>query len=163
MSNGKEEKVDQKRGIRIDWSNVVTTAISTLVAAVFVGAAVIVWKASYEQDKRIREIVSAASTNLLLADIKQDEAQKALTEELGALRTAFEGQRAELARLTALFTNRFATSTVAGVVGVLSEKSPSWDEYVFRGRTNARNLNLQIQQQVQQRWNPQLQNGQQQK
>src|SRR5258708_3306230 len=109
MSNEADERPDRKRRINIDWSSVVTNAISTLVAAVFVGAAVIVWTATVEQDRKIQERVNAASTNLLLTDIKQEEAQKTLTEEVGALRFAIESQRAEIVRLATLLTNRTDT------------------------------------------------------
>lgn len=37
----------------INWNSIVTNAVSTLVAAVFVGAAVVVWNAATTIDERI--------------------------------------------------------------------------------------------------------------
>jgi len=154
MSDAKEEPAEQKKRSNVDWSGIVTNAISTLVAAVFIGAAVIVWNAAIGQKQEIQNAVKEASDKLLHTDIQQEEAQKALTDEVGALRAAIESQRAEIAKLATLLTNRMDTSHLAGAVGVLNAAKPSWDEYVYRGRTNAKNLNEQIQQQVQQRWDP---------
>jgi len=148
MGDEQENNANKMRGITIDWSSVVTNAISTLVAAVFVGAAVFMWNSAAEQDKRIQSAVADAESKLTVTDVKQEEVQKALTEQIGALRSAIDVQRAEITRLASLLTNRTDSSAVTAV---LSPAQITWDEYLYRGQTNANNLNKQIQEKVQQR------------
>ena len=148
MGDEQENNANKMRGITIDWSSVVTNAISTLVAAVFVGAAVFMWNSAAEQDKRIQSAVADAESKLTVTDVKQEEVQKALTEQIGALRSAIDVQRAEITRLASLLTNRTDSSAVTAV---LSPAKITWDEYLYRGQTNANNLNKQIQEKVQQR------------
>jgi len=74
----------------INWNSVVTNAVSTLVAAVFVGAAVIVWNAATTIDAKIGTATTDIKINQgELENTQQnlEASQKTLTEELASLRT----------------------------------------------------------------------------
>jgi hypothetical protein len=51
--------------MQIDWSKIVTNAVSILVAATFVGAATLVWQSAVNQERNIKSEVEQAKHEVL--------------------------------------------------------------------------------------------------
>jgi len=63
---------------KIDYSQVVTNAVSTFIAAIFIGAGTIVWNASNSIDKKINEAFSEIEKQ----QAKLEATQKVLIDEI---------------------------------------------------------------------------------
>ncbi len=83
----------------INWNSIVTNAISTLVAAVFVGAAIIVWTAATTIDEKIStatEDIKTAQGTLLNTQQNLQASQKTMTEEIASLYADIRKLRSQL-------------------------------------------------------------------
>ena len=119
MVNAGENR-PQKTKLVIDWSKVLTNALATLVAAVFIGAAFIVWDAAIRQTDRIDVRVKKARSDLektqkdleqsqkeleqsqdMLADVQAglQATQKALIDQITSLQDVVAGFEDQLSRL----------------------------------------------------------------
>ena len=84
----------------INWNSVVTNAVSTLVAAVFVGAAVIVWNAATTIDERIEnatEALKSTQTKLQQTQLDLQASQKTMEEEIAGLHAENRNLETQLA------------------------------------------------------------------
>lgn len=89
----------------IEWSKIVTNAISLLVASTFMGAAMVVWNAAVKQPDAIAKKVEEAKLELKATQDAQEGAQKALVGELASLATALDSLRLEVANLAHVSSN----------------------------------------------------------
>ena len=74
---------EEQKGI--DWNSIVTNAVSTLVAAVFVGAAVIVWNSATTINEQIEDATKNVRSNqkeLGKSQQKQEAALKTMANEM---------------------------------------------------------------------------------
>lgn len=76
--------------MKIDYGKIVTNALSTLVAAVFVGAAVIVWNAANSIDERVQ----LANKDILKQQAAMSATQKTIVPEL----TNIKGEMEEIGK-----------------------------------------------------------------
>ena len=84
----------------IDFGKIVTNALSTLVAAVFVGAAAIVWQAATSVDDRINE----ANRDIIKQQSALKATQETIVPELASMKSTIEDLRAEIRSLNKLLS-----------------------------------------------------------
>lgn len=100
----------------INWNSVVTNAVSTLVAAVFVGAAAIMWNSATTIGTQI-----TAATNGLekaqkkLRDTQRDlqASQQTMMEEVAAIHTELRRVRSQLDSHDEILRNRSAANSIS--------------------------------------------------
>jgi septal ring factor EnvC (AmiA/AmiB activator) len=85
----------------IDFGKIVTNALSTLVAAVFVGAAAIVWHAATSVDERINE----ANKDIIKQQSALKATQETIVPELTNMKSIIEELRAEIRSLNKLLSD----------------------------------------------------------
>ena len=79
----------------VQWGQIVTNAVSTLVAAVFLGAAWIVWNAATTMDQKIE----SANKELITSQDDLQATQRTLTGEFADLRSEIQALQVDLAQL----------------------------------------------------------------
>jgi uncharacterized protein YlxW (UPF0749 family) len=84
--------------MQIEFGKIVTNALSTLVAAVFVGAAAIVWQAATSVDDRIKE----ANHDIVQQQTALKATQETIVPELTSMKRAIEDLQAEIRSLSKL-------------------------------------------------------------
>ena len=87
--------------MEIDYGKIVTNALSALVAAVFVGAAAIVWHAATTVDDRINE----ANKYILEQQAALMATQETIVPELADMKSKIQDLRAEIRSLTKLLAD----------------------------------------------------------
>ena len=85
----------------IDFGKIVTNALSALVAAVFVGAAAIVWQAATSVDDRIND----ANKDIIKQQSALKATQETIVPELTGVKSAIEELRAEIRSLNKLLSD----------------------------------------------------------
>ncbi len=85
----------------IDFGKIVTNALSALVAAVFVGAAAIVWQAATSVDDRIND----ANKDIIKQQSALKATQETIVPELTGVKGAIEELRAEIRSLNKLLSD----------------------------------------------------------
>lgn len=83
--------MNQRTGI--NWNSIVTNAVSTLVAAVFVGAALIVWKSATTIDQQVEDAtdnIKREQEKLRNTQIELEAARKSLQEKLASVEARME-------------------------------------------------------------------------
>ena len=94
----------------INWSSVVTNAVSMLVATVFVGAAVIVWTAATTIDEKIND--ATANIKATQGDLKAQYVT--MTEEIASLHGRIEELRSQLESYDEVWRNTSASGPAGG-------------------------------------------------
>lgn len=95
----------------LNWGQIVTNAVSTLVAAVFIGAAVIVWNAATTMDTKIQ----SASGRLKSSQIELKGTQDILLREVSDLQakiTVLENRLSDLTQKLATASNNKTKPTL---------------------------------------------------
>ena len=118
--------------MKIDYSKIVTNALSSLVAAVFVGAAAIVWHAANSVDERITE----ANQDIVRQQTALKATQETIIPELTSMKSIIENLRAEILSLSKLLADADAlpknTEYKSGEPIILDEflrdKDPAWSK-----------------------------------
>lgn len=118
--------------MNIDFGKIVTNALSVLVAAVFVGAATIVWKAATTMDDRIE----AAKEEVLAQQSALKATQETIVPELTDMKNTIDELRVEIRSLSKLLAEANAlpggTDYESGKPVVLEEfvknRDPDWRE-----------------------------------
>jgi predicted RNA-binding protein with PIN domain len=100
----------------IHWNSVVTNAVSTLVAAVFVGAAVIVWNAATTIDTRIEIATNDIKENQGTLQNTQGDlraSQKTLTDEIASLHAEIRRLKSQLDSHDDVLRNKSIASSIS--------------------------------------------------
>lgn len=143
--------------MQIDWSKIVTNAVSILVAATFVGAATLVWQSAVNQEHNIKSEVEHAKLEVLAM-------QQELNDKLTILQTNLVQQIALVASRVAEFDEIMTAAHLKSDLSNDSEASPPQTGAVPRmtpeeekelaqrpviAESKAEVLNLQIQRDLQ--------------
>ena len=100
----------------IHWNSVITNAVSTLVAAVFIGAAVIVWNAATTIDSRIEIATDNIKKNQGTLQNTQGDlqaSQKTLTDEIASLHAEIIKLRSQLDSHDEVLRNKSIASSIS--------------------------------------------------
>lgn len=99
----------------INWNSVVTNAVSTLVAAVFVGAAIIVWDAATTIDTKIEAATNNIGKTQGKLDMTQQDlqaSQKTMADEIASLHVEIKKLSSQLSSHEEILRTRQTTNNM---------------------------------------------------